>query len=673
MSDPITPFLGLTKPIVNDEAGEDLWGEKLNTNFDKLDASAADIVGDLTVLQGAAIPEAPVDGKPYGRKDAAWFDVSTLPVSWDSVTGKPATFPPELPIPQVGVTGLVAGQAAQDSQINANTTAIATKEPAIVLGTTAQFWRGDKTWQPLSSITVDAYTKAEADARFEPVITAGTTAQYWKGNKTWATLDKAAVGLGNVDNTSDANKPISTATASALAGKENTIAAGNPTYFWRGDKTWQPIPPAGITDAPSDGVTYGRKNAAWTAVSGPVTVALVAPTSPRNGDLWFKSDVCLLYVFYDDGNTQQWVQTIPNQSIDGLDARYVAKAGDTMTGNLTLPNLTATGTGTFGGNLTANQNFLSSTAVWLGAPTGSGTVYLRPSGIANTTGQLSMTASVANFNGPVAGISTFTSAGGFICQPASAYSSFMAMNGAGNAYLTMGLDGSGGGIINHSAPSPYISFALSGSQYMKISATGVIIQPPAQITNYTLDVRGSANIGAIIGFCNATTYYGINGYMSGANAYSFYGNGPAFLVTGTWGTSDARFKEISDDNPFGPGGPYDKPACDIVEAIPVRAYKFLGPMADASINGVDQFGFIAQEVEPVLPLAVTEVIPPRHDMAMRAWLAGVAEPEADSLAAAALEARTDLSFKGLNKDYLIATLWGAVQELTARVKALEGA
>ena len=35
-------------------------------------------------------------------------------------------------------------------------------------------------------------------------------------------LTKADVGLGNVDNTSDANKPISTATQNALNGKANT-------------------------------------------------------------------------------------------------------------------------------------------------------------------------------------------------------------------------------------------------------------------------------------------------------------------------------------------------------------------------------------------------------------------------------------------------------------------
>lgn len=57
----------------------------------------------------------------------------------------------------------------------------------------------------------------------EPTITAGTTAQYYRGDKTFQTLDKTAVGLGNVDNTSDANKPISTATQTALNAKQDSL------------------------------------------------------------------------------------------------------------------------------------------------------------------------------------------------------------------------------------------------------------------------------------------------------------------------------------------------------------------------------------------------------------------------------------------------------------------
>ncbi len=61
----------------------------------------------------------------------------------------------------------------------------------------------------------------------EPTINAGTTSQYWRGDKSWQTLNKSAVGLGNVDNTSDLNKPISTATQMALNAKQDSATAIN--------------------------------------------------------------------------------------------------------------------------------------------------------------------------------------------------------------------------------------------------------------------------------------------------------------------------------------------------------------------------------------------------------------------------------------------------------------
>ena len=68
--------------------------------------------------------------------------------------------------------------------------------------------------------TADLPTVPEL-ANKEPKITAGTTSQYWRGDKSWQTLDKTAVGLSNVDNTSDADKPISDDTQDALDLKED--------------------------------------------------------------------------------------------------------------------------------------------------------------------------------------------------------------------------------------------------------------------------------------------------------------------------------------------------------------------------------------------------------------------------------------------------------------------
>lgn len=60
---------------------------------------------------------------------------------------------------------------------------------------------------------------------------------YESSNNRWKhhTLDKSDVGLGNVDNTSDEDKPISTATQSALDGKiSKTTSPSAVSAFWSG-------------------------------------------------------------------------------------------------------------------------------------------------------------------------------------------------------------------------------------------------------------------------------------------------------------------------------------------------------------------------------------------------------------------------------------------------------
>lgn len=84
---------------------------------------------------------------------------------------------------------------------------------------------------------ISTATQTALDGK-EPTITAGASGQYWRGDKVFATLDKSAVGLSNVDNTTDLGKPISTATQTALDGKEPTISTGASTDYYRGDKTW---------------------------------------------------------------------------------------------------------------------------------------------------------------------------------------------------------------------------------------------------------------------------------------------------------------------------------------------------------------------------------------------------------------------------------------------------
>ena len=117
-----------------------------------------------------------------------------------------------------------AGEASASATTasNAATTATTKAGEASNSATTATTKAGE------ASASASAAEQAKLDAQAaaqsaagggEPTIIAGTTGQYWRGDKTWQALNSAAVGLGNVNNTSDASKPISTAQQTALDGK----------------------------------------------------------------------------------------------------------------------------------------------------------------------------------------------------------------------------------------------------------------------------------------------------------------------------------------------------------------------------------------------------------------------------------------------------------------------
>jgi hypothetical protein len=81
-------------------------------------------------------------------------------------------------------------------------------------------------FQTLNGVTSAIQTQLDGK---EATITAGLTTQYFRGDKTFQTLNKISVGLGNVDNTSDANKPVSSATQTALDAKQATITGAATT------------------------------------------------------------------------------------------------------------------------------------------------------------------------------------------------------------------------------------------------------------------------------------------------------------------------------------------------------------------------------------------------------------------------------------------------------------
>ena len=109
------------------------------------------------------------------------------------------------------------------------------KENTITATTSADYFRGDKTFQPLNKAAVGLSNVDNTTDLAKPVSTSAQTALNLKANINSPTftgtvggITKSMVGLSNVDNTSDANKPVSTASQTALNLKANL--AGTQTF-----------------------------------------------------------------------------------------------------------------------------------------------------------------------------------------------------------------------------------------------------------------------------------------------------------------------------------------------------------------------------------------------------------------------------------------------------------
>ena len=117
------------------------------------------------------------------------------------------------------------------------------------------------------------------------------------------TLDELAAALGD-----DANFSSTVTNSLALkAPLADPALTGTPTAptATSGTNTTQ-IATTAFVQAAVSGLSSGG--------GASVTVSDAAPSTPSAGDLWFDSTGLVLYVYYNDGDSNQWVQTNPSGS-----------------------------------------------------------------------------------------------------------------------------------------------------------------------------------------------------------------------------------------------------------------------------------------------------------------------------------------------------------------------
>ena len=89
-----------------------------------------------------------------------------------------------------------------------------------------------------------------------------------------------------------------------------------------------------------NGFEYDGDLGVWRKLAGIVKMLVsdTKPEGPANGDVWFDSSDGKTYVFYNDGDSAQWIEFAGNikQGIDGLDGLGITNIEDNGDGTLTI-------------------------------------------------------------------------------------------------------------------------------------------------------------------------------------------------------------------------------------------------------------------------------------------------------------------------------------------------
>ena len=362
-----------------------------------------------------------------------------------------------------------------------------------------------------------------------------------------------------------------------------------------------------ITEAASDGVTYGRENGAWVAVAN-TAVGTDPPASPSNGDGWYDLNSGRLFLWVDDGNSSQWAEANPGLAGGG---------GASVEVDDTPPTTPKEGDLWWDSSDGSGRLYVwyedADTNQWVEASPGGGggltEVYWTDSGTALspktagrdvTLGAGDVSATDGTFSGNVSGVDgTFTG-------NVDIGSSNIELNADGSAALTgvvsfAGFNASGSNTITRNNGSDYALATVAGFTVgLRIAADGTTriggsLQTPPFDSSIYLGATGSATFYRQTS-TGSNSILHVKSDVNGVGALAFYveasGRIYARNTTITQIASERRLKEniVSIDRDI---------AWETIRSTPFYSYNFIG-------SGSVSYGPIADEVPDEMRIATDQ-------------------------------------------------------------------
>jgi hypothetical protein len=208
-----------------------------------------------------------------------------------------------------------ANTATNTANIATNTANIVTNTANIATNTTniAALNSGK-----LSDAPSDGNTYARYNGSWLSITTGGGGAVSSVFGRTGAVVQVSGdYSVGQITGAAPINSPTFTGTVTIPAGANISGFAplASPAL------TGAPVAP---TPSPGDSTTKLATTAFVAAAlsalpsGAKITISDTPPGSPSAGNLWWESDVGLLYIYYNDGNSSQWVIAAPQPDTSGL-------------------------------------------------------------------------------------------------------------------------------------------------------------------------------------------------------------------------------------------------------------------------------------------------------------------------------------------------------------------